>query len=155
MTYIPVPAVTYADFVTAFPEFGNTTTYPIAQINFWIPHAYAQLNAVRFRDQLGLAVMLFVAHNVVLSARAAASAAAGQVVGGNQGILTSKAVGEVSAGYDAAAVSLKNAGIWNSTTYGARLYKMFQSYGTGPNYAPGPTAWPNGRRWFGRRWGRP
>lgn len=137
-TTLPPDAVTYAAFIAAFPEFTSTATYPQAQVDFWFPHAYAQLNWKRFGSELGLGVMLFVAHNLVLSARAAKSATTGAVVGTQQGILTSKSVGDVSAGYDAASVTIQGAGIWNSTTYGARLYKMMQSYGTGPAYAPGP-----------------
>lgn len=145
MTSVAVP-FTYAEFVTAFPEFANPATYPAGQINFWIPHAYAQLNAVRYGTQLGLAAMLFVAHNITLSARNAASAATGQIVGQQQGVTTGKSVGEVSISYDASAALNKDAGFWNTTTYGSRLFQMMQSYGVGPNYVPGPAP-------FGYRYG--
>ena len=134
---LPPDAVTYSQFVAMFPEFSNATTYPEAGFTGWLPYAYDALNARRFGNQLPLAVMLYVAHNLVLGARAAASAATGAVVGTQQGILTAKAVGDVSAGYDAASITVANAGIWNSTTYGARLYKMMQATGAGPAYAPG------------------
>lgn len=134
------PIVTYADFIALFPEFGDTSVYPVAQFNAWEPIAVVSLNVGRLLLVWKLAVGLFVAHNMVLSARNAAAATAGQIVGQTNGVLTSKEVGDVSASYDASVVAIQGAGYWNATSYGARLYKMFQSYGTGPNYAPGPAA---------------
>lgn len=134
--------ITYTGFVAAFPEFCNLEVYPEAQINFWIPVAYAELNGRRFGTQIDLAVMLFVAHNVVLSAREAVAARAGQVVGQVQGPVTSKTVSKVSVSFSSD-TSIDGAGAWNFTTYGQRLYKMMKAYGAGPFYISGP------RRFFG------
>jgi hypothetical protein len=134
--------IAYADFVSAFPEFSNATTYPTTQINFWIPIGYEQLNAYRFGAQIGLAVMLFVAHNVVLSAREAAAANAGQIVGEVKGPVTAKSVDKVSVSFSSD-TAIEGAGAWNFTTYGQRLYRMIKAYSAGPFYVPGP------RRAFG------
>jgi hypothetical protein len=89
--------ITYQDFVTAFPEFANTTIYPQAQFDFWAKQAYLQLNACRYGASLDLAAMLFVAHNLVLSAQASKSAASGGgSVGGTSGLVASKSVDKVS-----------------------------------------------------------
>jgi len=140
--------IAYADFVAAFPEFSNAGTYPATQINFWIPQAYAQLNPRRFGVQIDLAAMLYVAHNVVLSARAQASANAGQVVGEARGLVASKSVGDVSVSYDTNSIATKDAGIWMSTVYGQRLYKMMQTFG-GPVYAVPRRRWTDRGAWWG------
>lgn len=126
--------VAYADFIVAFPEFGSATTYPETQIDFWIGQAPLQLNAYRFGQAIDLATMLFVAHNVVLSARAAQAAATGAIVGEATGPVSSKAVGSVSVGFDPGLVAIAGAGPWNSTTYGQRLYKLMQAFCAGPVY---------------------
>lgn len=140
--------ITAADFRTAFPEFTSTTTYPGSQVDFWIAQGYAQLNAASFGAQLDLAVMLFVAHNVVLSARAAATAAKGQVVGASTGVVSSKSLGPGSMSYDTTLATYADAGIWNATIYGQRLYQMMRAYSAGPKYAPSWKAarnvWPYG-----------
>lgn len=129
---------TYATFVAAFPEFANATTYPEAGVTFWLSQAYVQLNAWRFGTSLDLAAMLFAAHNIVLGAQAAATAAtASGIVGQASGPLQSKSVGPVSASYDTQAVATEGAGIYNATSYGQRLWKMMQVYCVGPAYVPG------------------
>jgi len=137
MTPPALPIVTYGAFVVMFPEFTDGGVYPQTQFDAWLPVAIASLNPDRLFRVWSVAVMLFIAHNMVLSARAVKSAATGQVVGDPRGVVTGKSVGDVSISYDSAAVAIQGAGYWNSTSYGMRLYKMFQSYGTGPNYAPG------------------
>ncbi len=139
----------YSDFVSAFPEFSNEAVFTVSTINFWIPQAYGQLNAYRFGVQIDLAAMLFVAHNVVLSAREVATANVGGIPGQVTGPVTSKTVGPVSIAYGGQ-TSLEKGGAWNGTTYGQRLYKMMKAYGVGPFYvAPRPRlpfgvrAWPS------------
>jgi hypothetical protein len=139
------------DFIAAFPEF-NTPSYPIAQINFWIPQAYNQLNACRFGVTLDLAAMLFVAHNLVLSARDAAITANGGIPGQSSGPLNSKGVDKVHAGYDTTANQSPGAGMWNATSYGQRLYRMMISNG-GFVYFPGGRPIDNwNRRWPTPNW---
>ncbi|MGI4851703.1 MAG: DUF4054 domain-containing protein [Janthinobacterium lividum] len=132
--------VTYASFVLAFPEFGNTTLYPAAQIEFWLSLAYSQLNAFRFGTQLPLAVMLFIAHNIVLSARETQAGTSGQIVGSVQGPMSSKSVGPLSVSY-AGTTGIEGGGAWNYTSYGQRLYTMMRAFAAGPKYVPGPRAY--------------
>lgn len=141
-------AATYAGFVTAFPEFSNATTYPQTQIEFWLSSAYSRLNAARFGDQLDLAAMLYAAHYVALAAKQARAASVGQVVGAQAGMLTSKAVGGVSAGYSDN-TSIQGAGIWNATTYGQQLYQMMRVAGAGPTYFPGRQRYFGPGTWWG------
>ena len=129
--------IAYADFIARFPEFSDTAMYPQAQVELWIPNAYAQLNRFRFGSQLDLAACYFVAHNMVLYARAAKTAAAGGVVGQASGPLSQKSVGPVSASYDTQAQAIEKAGPWNATVYGQQLYEMMRRYSRGPFYAPG------------------
>lgn len=131
--------ITYAQFIAAFPEFTSTTVYPQAQVEMWIPIAYSQLNATRFGASLDLAAMLFVAHNIIFSARAVRDAKApGGIVGQATGPKNSAGVDKASVGYDASLTAIEGAGDYNYSTYGQRLYKMMQRFCSGPVYAPGP-----------------
>lgn len=151
--------ITADSFIEIFPEFSNNAVYRISQINFWITQAYAQLNTTRFGAQLDLAAMLFVAHNIVLSARAARSTATGNpgqapgIPGESTGAVNSKGAGGVHIGYDTGAVQTPGAGPWNATSYGQRLYKMMVATGgfayVTPSYGPGSggmggPVWPSG-----------
>ncbi len=134
----PQPAVApvqYADFIGVFPEFSDATNYPVAQVTFWLAQAYLALNAFRFGLQLPLAVMLYVAHSITLSAREVQSAAGGKLVGNVQGPLLSKSVGPLSASYSGD-TALDGAGAFNFTTYGQRLYSLMKAYAMGPKYVP-------------------
>lgn len=131
--------VAYADFVTAFPEFGDATKFPQAQIDLWISLAPDNLVIIQRRAKPGvfdLAVMLFVAHNLVISTRETAAALKG-IPGETPGLVSSKTVDKVSVSYDAAGTAVDGAGAWNATFYGQRLYKMMQAYAAGPVYAIG------------------
>jgi len=130
--------ITYATFIAAFPEFNAPATYPQAQVDFWIPQAYAQLNAMRFGASLDLAACLFVAHNIIFSARSARETAKGIVAGQATGPKNSASVDKASVGYDTGATSIQGAGDYNYTTYGQRLYMMMRKFCSGPAYVPGP-----------------
>jgi hypothetical protein len=128
--------IDYNAFVAMFPEFGNPTQYSETGISLWITEGYAELDACRFGTHLDMAVMLFAAHNTVLGQQNAMAVAAGGVVGQASGPLSSKTVGPVSASYDVNAVTSEGAGIYNSTSYGQRLWKMMLTFGSGPMYVP-------------------
>ncbi len=130
-------AVTYNDFVAAFPEFSDATVYPQSQFDFWAAQAYLQLNAARFGASLDLAVMLFVAHNLVLSAQAKKSATSGGgVVSTSSSLVASKAIDKVSVSYDTTTTMIAGAGLWNATVHGQRLYAMIRAFGAGLLYVP-------------------
>lgn len=127
-------AVTYQSFVAVFAEFANTSAYPQTTVEFWLGQAPFQLNANRLRNSYDLAVMLFVAHNLVMGARNARADAGGGTPGQVSGPQSSKAVDKVSASYDTGAVTYPGAGEWNATSYGQRLYRLLRAAGAGPVY---------------------
>lgn len=152
--------VTPAVMRTAFAEFANDTRYPDDFIQYWLTWAYVLLNARRFGRALDLAAMLFAAHNLVEERRAMDEAAKGATPGVATGAISQKGVDKVSVSYDTALVGEKDAGDWNQTIYGRRLYKLLMMAGMGPIQAgvgctppwvaggawPGPPPWPG---WFG------
>jgi hypothetical protein len=126
-------AITYRSFVAAFPEFTDPKVYLESQIEFWIPLAYMQLNAIRFGQVLDLAACLFVAHNIVLSKRETLATSSGGLPGDVRGPVLSETVDKVSVTYADKGVWEKG-GAWNTTTYGQRLYTLMKAYGGGPVY---------------------
>jgi hypothetical protein len=139
--------VSAASFVQSYPEFSNTTTFPVSSINYWIAIAGLMLtNTVRWglgsatassppTTRLDFATELFVAHNLSLEAQAtpsAAALAAGATPGLTPGILSSKSVGPVSAGYDTSAGINPDDGQWNLTIYGIRFIRLAKASALGP-----------------------
>jgi hypothetical protein len=145
--------VDYETFVAAFPEFADAATYTQIQFDLWEAEAERELSADRFGGSLPLAVMLFAAHNMALSAKAAKAAATGGIAGGSLAAVSSKSVGSVSVSYDTSDSSIDGAGEWNATGYGQRLYRMLKSFNTGPFYIahPRPLPRPGQGYGFGRR----
>ncbi len=118
-------------FRSSFPEFSDTSIYTDGQLNFYGGMATKLLNADRWSDMLEEATQLFVAHHLALAEREKRTADAGGVAGKVVGQQTSKTADKLSASYDTAAVSIENAGYWNATSYGIRLYQMAQWFGAG------------------------
>lgn len=127
---IPLPA-NAAAFRVALPEFASTTQFPDASITFWL-QAASYLLTTRWRSAIGLATILFVAHNLAIEAYAAQTAANGGIPGVGMGILSSQAAKSVSLSYDTALAGEEGAGAWNLTVYGTRLYRMMMMFGAGP-----------------------
>jgi hypothetical protein len=121
-------------FRAVFSEFCDVNTYSDIALQFWLTEGYNELNATRFGTSLDLAVMLFAAHNVVLGARAGALAQFGGDIGAVAAPMASKTVGPVSTSYDLQAALTEGGGIYNTTSYGQRLMKMFQTFCGGPVY---------------------
>lgn len=140
--------ISRTDLVTAFPEFQDTNRYPVSQIDYWLGIADAQVSKDRFGTSRDLAVMLFIAHNIVLSARNAATATTGGAVGTPLAVASSKSVGGASISYDTTLTAIPGAGIWNATSYGQRYYQMLRAFGSGPLYRVPARAVPLVRRWF-------
>jgi len=129
----------YALFLSYFPEFSNVTLYPIHMVDTWIVPAVEQMNQYRFGNQYNLAVCLYIAHNVALSARELQAAISGKaIVGDTRGPVAGKSIDKVSVSYNNAAASIDGAGAYNATSYGQRLYKLIQSFASGPFYVGGP-----------------
>lgn len=141
--------ITPAQFRTDFPEFASTTKYPNSGVTFWLNLAYALLNADRWGQQIDVGAELFVAHNLVIEAKAQAEASAGGIPGGQVGPINSKSVDKVSVGYDTGAGIQPDAGHWNLSVYGTRFIRLLRMFGAGPlfvgvGYVPGLSgqAWP-------------
>ena len=139
----------YALLLATFPEFSNTELYPVTMVEAWITPAVEMMNSYRFGDQYNLAVCLYIAHQTVLSAREYLTSSTGkQIVGETRGPVSGKTIDKVSVTYNNQAASVEGAGAYNSTSYGQRLYKLIQTFSSGPFYVAGPRC---GRVW-GRGW---
>lgn len=123
---------TASTFRNRFPEFASTAIYPNSSIDFWLQFATLMLNAQRWAEALDMGKCLFIAHNLVLEAKAQAEAAAGGVPGVTTGPVSAKSVDKVSINYDTAAGIVPDAGHWNNTIYGTRFIKLARMMGSGP-----------------------
>lgn len=130
------PTVTPAQFRASFPAFASQTTYPDDIVSEWLSVAEMMLRPARWGAALSLGLKLFAAHNLALNRQEVKAAASGAVPGISTGVITNKAVGPVSAGFDATAASQLDAGHWNLTTYGTRFYRMALMMGAGPLQSP-------------------
>jgi hypothetical protein len=126
-------AVTFvnATFREAFPEFSDIVKYPDAMLNFWSSVAITQVNCDRWRSQTLLGVYLYTAHECVLAAQNQKAGNIGGAPGQQAGPATSKTVGSVTAQYDAATTTEKDAGYWNLTTYGKQFIRLARIFGAG------------------------
>lgn len=121
----------YALFLQQFPEFSDAAAYPAGNVQTWIIAGAEQIDQCRYGNQYNLAVCLFIAHNVVLAAHDAKSG------GGAAGPVVSKTIDKLSVSYGTT-TAIEGAGIYNLTSYGQRLYKMMQTFNSGPVYIPRP-----------------
>lgn len=123
--------ITVADFRAQYPEFSNTGYYPDAAVTVFIALGYEFLNQYKWGAVLDFGVGLYVAHQIALAAKNRQAAASGAIPGTGGGVLQTKAVDKVSAGYDTAAGTIEGAGYWNLTTYGVQLYYYVKLFGAG------------------------
>lgn len=136
-------AISQATFVADFPEFANTAAYPVSAFTYYANLGGMFLSTDRFgpgaktpvsppATLFDAALELFVAHHLVLEKQAADVAANNAAPGVSQGPVSSKGAGPVSISYDTGAALDPNAGHWNLTVYGTRLWELFQKFGAGP-----------------------
>lgn len=125
--------VTATQFRLDYPEFTDTTKYTDSAINRQIGLAAYFLSSCRWDANIvDYGTELYVAHYLVLGARAILTAAAGGIPGtGAMGPQASKTVDKVSTSNDTKAVTLADAGHWNSTLYGIQFYQMAMMVGAG------------------------
>lgn len=148
-------AVTADQFRQNFPEFASEAQYPPAVVNFWLDVADKMLSPNRWGRMRDLGLQLFAAHNLFLERQAMNTAGNGGVPGANTGPVSQKSVGPGSISYDTQASVSENAGHWNMSTYGTRIWSMMQIFGAGPLIVgvsasppfntgawPGPAPWP-------------
>jgi len=142
--------VTAASFRAHYPEFVDSVVYTDAQITYYLTLAGLMLNAPRWLSLLDLGTELFIAHNIVLEAKAQKTATAGGIPGEMTGITSSKSVDKVSVSYDTSSGLVPGAGHWNLTIYGARFIKLMRMFGAGPLHVGGGVAPDNtGMAWPG------
>lgn len=126
----------YTLFLGFCPEFTSAASYPLALVNAWIPAAVAQINQSRFGSQYNLAVCLYIAHQVTLSAREIQTTAPGTALAGEAyGPIASKSIDKLSISYGTMG-TVDGAGAYNQTSYGIRLFELIRSYASGPIYTP-------------------
>jgi hypothetical protein len=119
--------VDVASFRASFPEFGDATAYPNAQVQMWLDDAALWVPAAKMGARADLATMLYVGHSLTYYRLNTSAAASGGAPGQSSGVVTSKSVGPVSVSYDTASVIDARAGEFNSTNYGRRLWTMLKS----------------------------
>lgn len=147
--------ITVLQFRANFPAYANVTRFPDDGVTFWLTLAYALFPADRWGDILDFGVQLYTAHNLALEAMATKQGANGGIPGAASGMLNSKSIDKVSAGYDTASVAEEFAGNYNLTTYGMRLWRLIQQFGAGPiQVGVGPGCAPGSQiAWYGPFWG--
>jgi|SRR5580692_9838241 hypothetical protein len=129
--------ITPTQFRTNFPEFADQSRFPTGLLQFWLDLAYSFLPPARWMRQLDYGAQLFAAHNIAIERRAmdeaqvAVNAQTG-TVGLSFGPMSAKSVDKVSVSYDTAAAVSPDAGHWNLTIYGQRLWQLIQMFGAGP-----------------------
>lgn len=139
MSSVPLPIP--STFRQDFPEFSNTTTYPDSLINFWLGIGVLRLNAGRWGTLLNQGLELFTAHFISMSALNQLTVAANGIPGMQRGVISSEQA-EISASYDTAAATVKDAGHWNLTTYGTQFQELANLIGMGPIQVS-PNWWQN------------
>lgn len=118
-------------FRVDFPEFSDAVRFPDSTIIFWSDLGAELISADRYGGTFTKAVELFTAHNIVLAAGNAASAASGGLPGQTVGLVSSKAVGSVSVSYDTSSAMIPGAGHWNKTIYGQQYSYLTRIMGQG------------------------
>lgn len=120
-----------SQFRTDFPEFGDASIYPDAQINLWLRAATNFVDPCQWGDMANLAIELFTAHNLSLWLANFKSASVGGTPGGGTGNISQKRVADGSISYDNNPSTEKGAGQWNLTTYGKLYINYAQMFGAG------------------------
>jgi hypothetical protein len=125
-------AITSVEFRVNFPEFASAAQYPDDVVTFWIAAADLMLSVSRWGLVRDMGVQLYAAHNLSLERAAMNAAANGGVPGAASGAVSQKTVGPASISYDSPSAAAKDAGDFNTTIYGQRLWRMIQIFGSGP-----------------------
>lgn len=120
-----------SQFRQAFPEFADSCKYSTTQITFWATIAEQQVNECVWKDMWVTGVQLYVAHEMTIAYQNVKSSKRGGAPGTFGGIPNNKAVGGASIGFDNQATAEKDAGWWNTTTYGRQFIRLARLFGAG------------------------
>lgn len=126
------PIVTPAQFVGDYPEFSDTSKYPVGTIQYWLAVATVLLDPLRWGTMLQIGVELLVAHELVLETQAQSTALVGGWPGISRGPISSEAAGAVNLSYDSVQALETEGGNWNLTVYGTRFLRWARMAGAGP-----------------------
>lgn len=113
----------YADFIAAFPMFADTAKYPEESVNFWADLGSKLIDPCKWGDVYMNGLYLYIAHQVTLDSKTTA--------GQDIGLVSNKAVGSASKGYDRASSNEEGAGYWNLTVWGQRYWRLVRMFGAG------------------------
>ena len=116
--------VTVISFRTQYPEF-TVALYSDQAVTFWLDIAMKRVNPNIWTDLTDLGVLLFTAHNCLLSNLTSSAQ------GGNVNIANSKSVDRVSVSFDTTTSSNQDAGTYNLTTYGKQFWEYSRLFGMG------------------------
>lgn len=120
-----------AQFRALIPAFNDSSIYTDEALNLDLTMA-ANMVGPRWYNLRPMGMALFVAHFLSLDERENRVARRGGVPGqGAIGVLSSKSIGSVSAGYDTSSGSEDGAGQWNMTSYGRRYIHFAKLVGMG------------------------
>jgi hypothetical protein len=125
---------TIVQFRSDFAEFADTSKYPDSQVTMWLGVAVLTVqNEARWGTPLLFTAQeLVTAHYLLLAARDRAAAASGGSLSGLPiGLVTSESAENLSTSYDVTALLLKDAGLWNQTSYGQRYWTFARMVGAG------------------------
>lgn len=134
--------ITVSSFRVDFPEFRSSADYPSSLISYYLALSGLLLNQRRFglpgatvtnppNNMYDMAQELFVAHHVVLEARAQRAALKGAVPGQTTGPVSGKSTGPISISYSPGDSVELDAGHWNDSEYGKRFYRLVRLFGAG------------------------
>ena len=109
------------DFFTRFPEFTGVDE---ARVQLFLDEALLEIRESEWTDLYTKALMLMTAHLLTLASQTAGAGTGG--AGGNFGVVTSRAIGDVSVSFgNSSAVSgSENRSWYNLTPYGQELSRL-------------------------------
>lgn len=132
-----VTVVDIATFRTVFPEF-NSTAVTDPQITYWLGVGTGTLSAARLAPNTDQAIYLFTAHNLVLGLADQGLVQDGAAPGNPFAPVSSQGAGGLSVGFDNGLTMDSDAGIYNATGYGQRLWKIMSAASKGGFFGKRP-----------------
>lgn len=123
--------ISNSDFLAFYPQFSGNIDSSI--LTEFVNLANATVTPQRWQNAWKIGICLFIAHfcTLYLQSLGGTSPTATQVVSAGQarGLLSSKSVGDVSAGYDYSAIAsdLNGWAMWKATIYGQQFATMAKS----------------------------
>lgn len=133
--------VTLGGFRAQLAAFADSTTFPDADVEFYLRIANGTVNADRWGDLYASGVCLLVAHYITLAAVNNHTNEMGGIGGLRAGPIASESGDKVSVSFATNAVTDPKAGDFNATTWGRQYWNLAMLMGAGPLQVgvPSPT----------------